>query len=137
MTAIVATAAQVDRVFPDFDEVIPCYVIEAVTRGQAASQATTGFQVADANDSGHQQFRGVYLESGVAGDIVPVLKRGVVSGFAVSGLNADAIVYLSDTAGSLDDAAGTMTVRCGRVIIGPDKSTKLVYIDADWTAVWS
>lgn len=137
MTAISVTAAQVDRVFPDHDEVIPVYLAAAVTRGQTAYQATTGFGVSDANDAGKQQFRGIYLEAGAAGDIVPLLKRGVVSGYDVSALDADAILYQSDTAGSLDTATGTLEVHCGRVVIGPDKTTKLAYIDADWTTVWA
>jgi methyl coenzyme M reductase beta subunit len=101
---------------------------------------TTGkVGVADANASGKQQFRGIALAAAAAGQAVSVLKRGHVYGFTVSGLNADALVYLSDTAGALGDAAGTMTVNCGRVMCLPDGATltKVLYIEADWLRAWS
>lgn len=137
MTAISVTAAQVGRVFPQSDEVISVKLAEAVTAGQTAYQLTAGtFGVADANAAGKQQFRGIFLEAGAAGQVVPMLKCGYVYGYSVSGLNADVPVYLSDTAGSLDDTAGTMTVIPGRVVALTD-GTKVVYIEARWTHVWS
>jgi hypothetical protein len=136
MTAIaIATAAHVDRARPKDDEVLPVVLAAAVTRGQVLYQSTAGFGVADANDSGKQQARGIALDAGAAGQTVSMLKRGYVSGFGVSALDDDAILYLSDTAGALDDGAGTMTVVCGRVITLSD--TKLVYVDFDWTVIWS
>lgn len=135
MTAIVVTAAHVDRARPDSDEVIPVVLATAVTRGQVLYQSTAGFGVADADDAGKQQARGIALDNGAAGQTIAMLKRGFVSGFAVSGLNDDAILYLSNTAGALDDGAGTLTVRCGRVTKLQD--TKMVYVDFDWTIVWA
>lgn len=135
MTAIVVTAAHVDRARPDSDEVIPVVLATAVTRGQVLYQSTAGFGVADADDAGKQQARGIALDNGAAGQTIAMLKRGFVSGFAVSGLNDDAILYLSNTAGALDDSAGTLTVRCGRVTKLQD--TKMVYVDFDWTIVWA
>jgi hypothetical protein len=136
MADIAVTAANVSRVFPQQDEVISVKLIEAVTKGQAAYQSTTTFGIADANAAGKQQFRGVFLEAGAAGEVVPLLKKGYLNGFGVSGLNSDAVLYLSDTAGSLADAAGTMTVVCGRVFSMTD-GTKIAYIDAQWAQVWA
>lgn len=137
MTAIALTAAQIGRARPDDDEVIDVIAAEAVTPGQAAYQATTGrFGIADANVSGKQQFRGIFLKAAAAGAVVPLLKRGAVYGFTVSSLNGDAPLYLSDTAGALDDGAGTMTVIAGRVTALTD-GTKIAYIDAEWSRIWA
>lgn len=137
MTAIAVTTAQAGEVHPQNNEVISVRVIEAVTALEAAYQAATGFGIADANASGKQQFRGVYLQAGAAGDVVRLLKRGAVYGYTVSALDGDAPLYLSDTAGDLDDSAGTMTVVCGRVLLLPDNSTKVAYIDAQWAQIWA
>jgi len=131
----IANAAHVDRARPYDDEVLPVVLAVAVTRGQALYQSTAGFGVADANDSGKQQFRGIALDAGAIGQTISMIKRGYVSGFGVSGLDDDAILYLSDTAGALADGAGTMTVICGRVITLAD--TKLAYIDARWAFIWT
>jgi hypothetical protein len=139
MTAIAVTAANVSPAYPQESEILTVKLAEAVTAGQTAYQLTAGtFGLADANASGKQQFRGIFLQAGAAGDYVAMLKRGYLYGFTVSGLNADAVLYLSDTAGALDDAAGTMTVVCGRVFMLPDATpTRIVYIDAQWAQIWS
>jgi hypothetical protein len=137
MADIVVTAAEVARVYPQNDEVVSVKLAATVTRGQAAYQTTaTTFGLADANAAGAQQFRGIFLEGGAAGQVVPMLKRGALYGFTVSGLNGDAVLYLSDTAGALADAAGTMTVIAGRVI-GTMDGTKVAYIDAQWAQIWA
>lgn len=137
MTVIAVTAAQVGRIRPDDDEVMDVIAAEAVTAGQAAYQLTTGrFGLADANAAGRQQFRGVFLKNAAAGGVVPVLKRGMVYGLGVSAMNGDAPLYLSDTAGALDDAAGTMTVIAGRVMT-LTTGEKIAYIDAEWSRIWA
>jgi hypothetical protein len=86
--------------------------------------------VADGNgDSPANRFRGIALKSVAAGQPVPVLVRGVVFGFTVSGLAYDAAVYVSDTAGSLADAAGTTSLVAGRVVPLTDRGlTKVLYV---------
>jgi hypothetical protein len=136
VTDIALTAANIARVFPQADEVFTVTLTETVTKGQILYQLTTGlFGVADANASGKQQARGVALEGGGAGQAIPMLKRGVVEGFTVSGLDGDVPVYLSDTAGALGDDVGTMTVVCGRVFVHAGR--KLVHFDFDWLRAWS
>jgi hypothetical protein len=139
MADIALTAAKIGLVFPDKAEVTDMIATEAITAGQAVYQLTTGkCGVADANAAGKQQFRGIALNGGGAGQAISVLIRGHVYGFTISGLNADAIAYLSDTAGALADAAGTMTVICGRVTSLTDSGlTKVLYICADWLRSWT
>jgi hypothetical protein len=140
MADIVVTVNQVGRAQPQKDEVYDFIAAEAIAKGQPVYQLSTGkVGVADANAAGKQQVRGIALTKAAAGSPVAVLKRGFATGFTVSGLNADSPLYLSDTAGSLADAAGTMTVVVARVVAMTDYPTltKLVYVDCDWSKIWS
>ena len=139
MADIALTAAQVAACYPEKAEIIDMIAVEAITQGQAVYQTTAGKAgVADANGAGKQQFRGIALNAAGAGQAVSVLKNGHCYGFTVSSLNGDALLYLSDTAGALADANGTMTVDCGRVTCLPDGNlTKVVYVAADWLRAWS
>jgi len=139
MADIALTAAQVGACFPDKAEIVDMIAASTITQGQALYQTTAGKAApADANAGGLQQFRGIALNGAGAGQAVSVLVRGHIYGFTVSGMNGDAIAYLSDTVGALADAAGTMTVICGRVTCLTDSSlTKVLYIDADWLRAWS
>jgi hypothetical protein len=134
MSDVALTAAAIAAVRPldPLTIIIPVIANEAVTAGQAAYLASTGkYGVADANASGKEQFRGIFLGAAAAGQQVDLFVRGYIYGFTISGLAYDALVYLSDTAGALADAAGSMTVRCGRVVPLTDSSlTKVLYIDA-------
>ena len=134
--ALLASAIPNPRVQPQSDEVLSVVLAETVTVLQAAYQAASDFGIADANASGKQQFRGIFLEAGATGSVVPLMKRGILWGLNVSALDDDAPLYLSDTAGALDTAAGTMTVVCGRVMSLTD-GTKVAYIDAQWAQIWS
>lgn len=137
MADIAVTAASLRVVYPTAAEIYDFKAAVAITAGQAVYQLSAGtVGLADANDSGKEQFRGIALKSVAAGEAVSVLKEGHIGGLGVSGLNADAALYLSNTAGALADAAGTMTVVCGRVFTVPD-GTKVAYIFADWLRAWS
>lgn len=129
----------VHLVFADQAEIKDMIAAEAITKGQPVYRTSAGKAgVADANAAGKQQFRGIALKAASAGQPVPVLKRGFLSGFVLSGVAYDGPVYLSDTAGSLADAAGTMSVICGRVHALPDPDlTKILYVDADWLRAWA
>ena len=135
MADISVTAAQVGLVFPERAEVYTFVAAETITAGQAVYLNSSGkVGLADANTSGKEQFRGIALNGGGAGQSISVLKAGHVYGFDLSGMAYDAIAYLSDTAGSLADAASaTKTVYAGRVVPMSDSDlTKVLYIDADW-----
>lgn len=140
MSDIALTAVQVAPVYPATADIISVTLAEAVTQGQILYQLTAGtFGIADANGSGKQQARGVALAAGGAGQTISMLRKGECYGFTVSSMNADAIVYLSDTAGALADAAGTMTVNCGRITVVPQSGSavKVIFFDFDWLRAWS
>lgn len=137
MADIAVTAAQVAAVFPQKAEIYSFIATEAITAGQAVYFLSTGKAgVADANASGKQQVRGIALNGAAAGQAVDVLKRGHVAGFTLGTYNT--LVYLSDTAGNLADAAGTVSAPVGRIVALSDSSlTKALYVDLSWTSVFS
>lgn len=138
MAAVALTASQISLPDPQKCDVRSYIATEAITAGQAVYILTTGkVGVADANAAGKQQFRGIALKGVGAGMAVDVLHSGEVAGFTLTG-DADTLVYLSDTAGGLDTSAGTMTVRCGRVVCRTDSSlTKVLRIFTRWDTDWS
>jgi len=140
MTDIVVTAAQVAMLDP-----IKCITRSylagvAITKGQAVYIYTDGtVKLCDANGSGTYQFRGIALNTVGIGQAVEVLHEGEVGGFTVAGMNADAVVYVSNTAGALATAAGTTDIVAGRVVCltnGPT-STKVVRITTQWATIWA
>lgn len=134
MADITVTAAQVKRVYPDRDEVLDYITGVAVTAGAAVYvvAATGKLALADGSAAGTAQVRGIALRDGAAGEVVPVIVRGVIAGFTLAG-DYDTRVYLSDTnTGILGDSAGTVSVIVGRVIRSLDSSaTKLLYVDTN------
>lgn len=137
MAAVTYTAAQIAPVFPE-KAVIRSYIAtETITKGQPVYILTTGkVGIADANGAGKQQFRGVALNGGGAGQAIDVLQEGECYGFSLSG-NANTFVYLSDAA-AYDDGVGTMTVPVGRVVCLSDKDlTKVLRIFVQWEADWA
>lgn len=137
MSDITVTAAQVALVFPARSETYNVLLAEAVTAGQALYQTTSGtYGLADANDSGKEQIRGIALEAGGAGQCISMVKRGIIAGFTLG--TYDDPVYLSDTAGALSTTEGTMTVYVGNVVglADPDK-TEALYFEADWLREWA
>lgn len=139
MADLTVTAAQVGLVDPMKAEVHTGIAAEAITKGQAVYQTTSGtIGVADANVANKQQIRGVALNAVAAGQAVDYVKRGAIYGYTLSSQDYDDPIYLSDTAGALADANGTLTVPCGLVIGLPDKDkTKVVYLECRWGADWA
>jgi hypothetical protein len=141
MADIALVAANVGRSHKTGEEVFSFTAGVAITRGQAVYFVTsTGkLALADASAAGTAQFRGIALQTAQIGQPVDVIMRGFVSGFTISGLAYEALVYLSDTAGALANAAGTVTVPAGRVLPFNDAGvlTKGLFIDWATTADWS
>jgi hypothetical protein len=135
MADLTVTAAQVSPIFPRFAEIYPVVLAETVTAGQVLYQTSAGtYGIADANVAGKQQARGIALEGGGAGQGVSMLVRGHCAGFTIAQAY-DARLFLSDTAGAVADAAGTMSVPIGRVVPMSDNAkTKAVYFDVSQTA---
>ena len=138
MADITCTAAQVGAVFPEDAEIRSVILAATVTAGQALYLTSSGtYNLADANDSGAEQFRGIALQGGAAGQAVSMLRRGEVYGYTLTGAHDD-LVYLSNTAGALSTTSGSMAVQCGRLTCLSDADlTKVVYIDADMKREWS
>jgi len=139
MADITVTAGQVGAVYPLKADIRTYTAAAAITAGQpvyiVAASGTVG--VADANDSGKEQCEGIALNAAAIGQAVDVLRAGECYGFTLSG-NYDSLAYLSDTAGSLADAAGTMTVIVGRVVPMNDSSkTKVLEVLKRPPTAWS
>ncbi len=115
MADLTVTATKVAPVFPDQAEIRTYIAAVAVTAGQPVYINSSGkVALADANVGAAEHFRGIALETVGAGQPVSILRRGEVYGFDLSGVAFDAQVFVSDTAGSLADAAGTTSLVAGR-----------------------
>lgn len=117
MSVITLTAAQVAPV--NETEYTPVTYIagEALTRGQFfAIDTTTGkAYLADGSTGARNNARGIVIIGAGAGYPIQGLEDGSVYGFDLSGLAYDAAVYLSNTAGAADTAAGDVSVVLARV----------------------
>lgn len=88
--------------------------------------------------AGKFAFRGIAVNTGAGGvskgTAVDVVEMGYVAGLDLSALAYDALVYLSDTAGTLSSTAGTNSVTVGRVVALTDKDpvtfkpSKILYL---------
>jgi len=100
---------------------------EVVSPGAAARLDTSTGKLTKANGTTAPEARILGIATGavanIAGQPVTAIKKGVIDGYDLSGLAYDAPVYLSDTDGALDTAAGTVSTVVGRVI--PGASTTL------------
>lgn len=139
MADIVVTAARVAPIWPNKCEIYSFEAAETITKGQALYITSAGkVGVADANASGKEQFRGVALNGGGAGQTIDCLRKGAVAGYTLTSQAYDAEIFLSDTVGAFADAAATMNVSIGRVMAMNDSGTltKVLYVDADWLRTW-
>lgn len=119
------TAARVEVVESIEQMTLPA--AEAITPGAPVRLDTSTGKFTNANGTTTGEARVYGIATGgaaiAAGEPVTAIRQGVMDGFALSGLNYDAAVYLSDTDGRLADAAGTVSTVVGRVI--PGTSTTL------------
>lgn len=133
MADLTVTAAKVGAIFGIQALIIDVEAGATITRGQACYIDTNGqAQLADASVAGTAQARGIALKDVGSGDTVPLLVRGGLEGVDVSSMNGDAPIYVSDTAGALADAAGTVSKQVGVVMVVPGTSTKVAFIDVPW-----
>lgn len=93
---------------------------EAIDAGEYAKpDATTGkLELGQANAAGNVgNGPGIALRSAAVNGELTILKKGIIYlGAALAGLSYDDPVYLSDTAGKLADAAGTVSTVVGHVV---------------------
>jgi len=111
-------------------------IAETVAVGNAVRLDVSTGKWTKANGSSAAEARiyGIVVDVDGAGSAVTVLRKGVLDGFNLTSLAYDAAVYLSDTDGGLDTAAGTVSTVIGRVIPGTAVTTgtaldKLLFID--------
>lgn len=108
----------------------------AIAAGQSVIRdATTGrWILADASAAGTANAYGMAVKTVPAGMAVTAVRRGVIEGFNLDDQDYDEQIFLSDTAGGIADASGTVSAVVGRVmpvhshLVGgvPDK---LLHID--------
>lgn len=135
MSAITVTAAQVAVLYPSKSEIYSLEAAEAITKGQAVYVNSNGkAALADASAAGTLITVGIALDSVGAGQALSVLKAGFVAGATLTGLAYGDAVYISDTAGGLDTAAGTVSKVIGRVapVNQAGNIQKALYIQSDW-----
>jgi len=142
MADIPVTAASVGPVYPNsHTTVLRNYTaLVDITAGQSVyGDPTTGnVGLCDANAAGNEQFLGIAMHTKKAGETVQVLEQGEVYGFTLAG-NYFALIYQSDTAGSLADAAsGTKTVVVGKIkpINDGATQTKVLHVQTWRTNNW-
>lgn len=114
---------------------------EAIEAGALVRfNGTTGkFQNGNGSDMTEGKFYGIALKSVAAGEAVTAMRRGILDGFDLSGLNYWATIYASDTDAAISGTAGTKAVTVGYVGAGtaqllgsaPDK---LLYLDPSYAA---
>jgi hypothetical protein len=90
---------------------------EAIVAGAPVrfDTATGKFTNANGTLAAEARIYGVAVRTVPAGMAVTAVRRGYLDGFDLSGMAYDAAVYLSDTDGRLDTAAGTVSTVVGRV----------------------
>lgn len=98
---------------------------EAFERGQYVRLSATGtWELGNASSAGEVGWGGIALTDGPVGAAVTVLLRGLLDiGAALSSMSYGAAVYLSDTDGTLADAAGTVSKIVGYVVPGWGNTT--------------
>lgn len=129
MSDLTITTDDVALVRPGKAETLNVVLASGVDEGDVlALQAAGTWTGCDIDLAGVDEPRGVALEAGSAGQVISIVKRGMITGVDLGGLNYDALVYASTTAGAMADDAVDEIV--GRVIplTDPDKE-KVLYVD--------
>lgn len=130
MTVITRTASKIGVVYPHKAEIDNGVAAAALEAGQPVYIDSAGkYGVSDANAAAADQFRGIALETVAAGQPVSVLVKGELYGYTLSGAY-DSLAYVSDTAGELDDSAGSTSLAVGRVvaIFNSKEATKILKV---------
>ena len=130
MADLALTAASIAVVHPGHAETYDFITAAAITKGQIVYIDANGkADLADGSAAGTAAFRGIALKGVAAGDPVSVLVKGACHGFTITQAY-DADLYVSDTAGAIGDAAGTVTNLIGRIMpLSNSDITKVVYVD--------
>ena len=138
MAVITFDHADIGRCYPgSLDESYNVTTTMSGVAGHALYQdpTTGGYGLAKAAASGTAGFRGIALEDFLVSGCISMLRRGHLYGYVLTGMSYDDPVYLSNTEGMLDTAAGDVSVIVGRVVSVNDPSKeKVIYIDAEYAS---
>lgn len=118
----------------------------SIYAGQAIYLDSSGnAQLASAAAVGTAAVKGICLSGTAAnpktaGEVIRVLVEGELYGYTLgaigSGVAVDAVLYVSDTAGSIATQQGTKLSKCGRVTVLNDPSrTKVIIFKPDWNVI--
>lgn len=135
MADLTFTSDNVVDASPHISIKLAVYAAVAINAGQAVYINSSGkAALADASASGTAQMTGVAMNNGQVNQVITVLVFGMVEGFDLSAVAYDTIVSLSDTAGDLDNGAGSPTVAApaGKVFPITDSASspgKVLFID--------
>jgi hypothetical protein len=120
-----ATAARV-RVVESIEQ-MTLICAEAIVAGAPVRIDTAGkFTNANGTTTTENRVYGIASQSKAAGLALTAIRRGVLDGYNFTQAY-DAPIYLSDTDGTLADAAGTVSTIIGRVIPGTSTTLGTAY----------
>jgi predicted RecA/RadA family phage recombinase len=134
----IADTENVRRVTPRRDSVGKAIAAVTIAPGDVLYlDATSGkAKLGDGSTAATAVIVGVALNDALAGQAVEYLKSGKIGGFTVSGLSFGDYVYLSDTAGKIADAAGTVSLVLGQIVASTDDTpVQQLYIDINYSVV--
>ena len=135
MADLTVTGTQVGNARPQMAVVIPMIASVAIDKGEVVypnNSASGQAALADASAAGTAIAIGVSLTDAGVGQPIDVLVMGFVSGFDLSSVNYGTLLSLSDTAGAIDNGAGTPTVAApiGRVVgLSDGDNTKVIFVN--------
>lgn len=118
MAAVALTTAGVLNVVGTPETQMTAPFAETCAIGQCVriDTSTGKWTLAKATDTSENRIYGILVSKDQAGAVGTAVRKGVLDGFAVSGKDYDAPLYLSDTDGTVADAAGTVSTVLGRVV---------------------
>jgi hypothetical protein len=139
MADLTATSAQVGDASPDFSVRLSYIAAEAISKSEGVYINSSGkAALADASAAGTAVCRGIAISDAGAGQVVEVLAFGYLTGYDLSSVAYDTILSVSDTAGAIDNGAGSPTVAApiGRVTPLSDGAlTKVVFVNCLYNLV--
>lgn len=134
LALVTAGELNIEEEFIGFDGVLD--VDESIAVGHWVRLDTTNGKLTLANGTAAAEARPLGVVTAInAGIGAHILRKGVIEGIDLSGMDYDAYVYLSDTDGTAADADdGTVDVILGRVVPGQLVTTgtaadKLLFVD--------
>lgn len=135
MGTIAVTTGKIGVCFPAQAEIYSVVLAATVTKGAVLYQTTSGtYGLCDIGAAATDEPRGIALEAGVAGQAISMIIRGAIYGVTLTGTAYDGLLYASDTAGEISDAAVAEIIGRCIALTDPDL-TKVLFVDIqsqDW-----